>query len=117
MREPLIRFASGLAIICTGKFTKRINEFMAQEKEYTGTITLGAVTPTYDLESKPENPQEYRHLTNDQIMNGATPFLGDILQYPPVFSAIKKQVHLCMNWPAGAMQWNWKQGRCILLRL
>ena len=85
--DPL---ASGLMIICTGKFTKRINEFMAQEKEYTGTITLGAVTPTYDLESKPENPQEYRHLTNDQIMNGATPFLGDILQYPPVFSAIKK---------------------------
>ncbi len=85
--DPL---ASGLMIICTGKFTKRINEFMAQEKEYTGTITLGAVTPTYDLESKPENPQEYRHLTNDQIMNGTAPFLGDILQYPPVFSAIKK---------------------------
>ena len=48
--DPL---ATGLLIVCTGKFTKRINEYMAQEKEYTGTVTLGAVTPTYDLESKP----------------------------------------------------------------
>src|SRR5882724_12065730 len=50
--DPL---ATGLLIICTGKFTKRINEYMAREKEYTGTFTLGATTPTYDLESKPEN--------------------------------------------------------------
>src|SRR5215204_3018215 len=50
--DPL---ATGLLIICTGKFTKKINEYMAQEKEYTGTITLGAITPTYDLESEPEN--------------------------------------------------------------
>ena len=50
--DPL---ATGLLILCTGKFTKRINEYMAQEKEYTGTITLGATTPTYDLESVPEN--------------------------------------------------------------
>src|SRR5215467_12991628 len=50
--DPL---ATGLLILCTGKFTKRINEYMAREKEYTGTFTLGATTPTYDLESKPEN--------------------------------------------------------------
>ncbi len=50
--DPL---ATGLLIVCTGKFTKKINEYMAQEKEYTGTFTLGATTPTYDLESEPEN--------------------------------------------------------------
>ena len=50
--DPL---ATGLLIVCTGKFTKRINEFMAQEKEYTGSLTLGAITPTYDLESEPLN--------------------------------------------------------------
>ena len=54
--DPL---ATGLLIVCTGKFTKKINEYMAQEKEYTGTITLGARTPTYDLESQPESFQPY----------------------------------------------------------
>ena len=53
--DPL---ATGLLIVCTGKFTKKINEYMSQEKEYTGTITLGAVTPTYDLESEPKNFKE-----------------------------------------------------------
>src|ERR1700761_2133927 len=60
--DPL---ATGLLIVCTGKFTKRINEYMGQEKEYTGTITLGAVTPTYDLESKPEDVKPYQHLTEE----------------------------------------------------
>src|SRR4051794_6253094 len=58
--DPL---ATGLLIICTGKFTKKINEYMAQEKEYTGTITLGAVTPTYDLESEPEQAKPYEDIT------------------------------------------------------
>lgn len=85
--DPL---ATGLLIVCTGKFTKRINEFMAQEKEYSGHITLGAITPTYDLESKPEQLKDYSFLTNDMLQAATTPFIGAIDQFPPIFSAIKK---------------------------
>lgn len=85
--DPL---ATGLLILCTGKFTKRINEYMAQEKEYTGTITLGATTPTYDLESEPENFKEYSSITPVQLEAVTKVFTGDILQVPPIHSAIKK---------------------------
>ncbi len=85
--DPL---ATGLLIVCTGKFTKKINEYMAQEKEYTGSITLGAVTPTYDLESLPEQPKEYAHLNEEMIHHATLQFIGNIAQFPPVFSAIKK---------------------------
>lgn len=85
--DPL---ATGLLIICTGKFTKKINEYMAQEKEYTGTFTLGAVTPTYDLESDPENQQPFVHITLDQLQAATLPFTGEIMQVPPAHSAIKK---------------------------
>jgi tRNA pseudouridine55 synthase len=84
--DPL---ATGLLIICTGKFTKRINEFMAQEKEYTGHFTLGATTPTYDLESEPGNFQPYEHITEEQLQSAAQQFTGPILQIPPAHSAIK----------------------------
>ncbi len=84
--DPL---ATGLLIICTGKFTKRINEYMAQEKEYTGTFTLGATTPTYDLESEPENFKSTDHI-NEEILESATrQFIGEIMQVPPAHSAIK----------------------------
>lgn len=85
--DPL---ATGLLIICTGKFTKKINEYMGQPKEYTGTITIGATTPTYDLESEPQGFKTIDHLTNDQIIAATSSFLGNILQYPPQHSAIKK---------------------------
>jgi tRNA pseudouridine55 synthase len=85
--DPL---ATGLLIVCTGKFTKKINEFMAQEKEYTGTITLGAVTPTYDLESKPEKSLPFEHITLSQLQETAVFFTGPIMQIPPIHSAIKK---------------------------
>ncbi|MBO9633606.1 MAG: tRNA pseudouridine(55) synthase TruB [Chitinophagaceae bacterium] len=85
--DPL---ATGLLIVCTGKFTKRINDYMAREKEYTGTFTLGATTPTYDLESEPENPKPFDHLTNEALVEATQPFTGDILQLPPMHSAIKK---------------------------
>jgi tRNA pseudouridine55 synthase len=85
--DPL---ATGLLIICTGKFTKKINEYMGQEKEYIGTITLGAVTPTYDLESEPGNFKPYDHLTEEVIRTATIPFTGEILQVPPAHSAIKK---------------------------
>ena len=86
--DPL---ATGLLIICTGRLTKNINEYMAQEKEYTGTFTLGATTPTYDLESKPENFLPFENITEEQIQNVSKQFCGDIMQVPPAHSAIKKE--------------------------
>lgn len=85
--DPL---ASGLLIICTGKFTKKINEYMAQQKEYTGTFTLGSTTPTYDSESNPENFKDYRQITETQIKEATKKFIGEIQQFPPIYSAIKK---------------------------
>ena len=84
--DPL---ATGLLIVCTGKFTKRINDYMAQEKEYTGTFTLGAITPTYDLESEPMNLKDFSHLTKEEIEHASKQFIGEIQQVPPIHSAIK----------------------------
>lgn len=84
--DPL---ATGLLIICTGKMTKQIDTFQAEEKEYTGTMILGATTPTYDLESEPEAKFDTSHLTDEQIKAATAPFTGDIQQYPPAHSAIK----------------------------
>jgi len=81
--------ATGLLIICTGKFTKKINEYMAREKEYTGTFNLGATTPTYDLESKPENFKSLEHISPEIIKDMTKNFLGEIMQVPPAHSAIK----------------------------
>jgi tRNA pseudouridine55 synthase len=85
--DPL---ATGLLIICTGKFTKKINEYMAQEKEYTGTITLGATTPTFDLESEPQDFKPYDHITPADLQAATVPFTGVIQQVPPAHSAIKQ---------------------------
>lgn len=86
--DPL---ATGLLIICTGKFTKRINEFMAQRKVYTGTITIGASTPTYDLESDPENAKDYSFVTDELLQENLKQFTGEIMQVPPIHSAIKQE--------------------------
>jgi len=86
--DPL---ATGLLIVCTGKFTKKINEYMAQEKEYTGSITLGATTPTYDLESEPQDFKPIDELTEEKIKDTTKIFTGNILQTPPIHSAIKKE--------------------------
>ncbi|MHA7056585.1 tRNA pseudouridine(55) synthase TruB [Aquimarina sp. M1] len=85
--DPL---ASGLLIICTGKFTKRIQEFMGQTKEYTGTITLGATTPSYDLETEVNETFPIDHISEEIIISTTKQFIGEIEQYPPVFSALKK---------------------------
>ncbi len=85
--DPL---ATGLLIVCTGKFTKKINEYMAAEKEYTGSITLGAVTPTYDLESEPEQQKDISFVTPALLQATTAQFTGTIDQLPPVYSAIKK---------------------------
>lgn len=84
--DPL---ATGLLILCTGKRTKSIEQFMADEKEYTGSFTLGQVTDSYDLESEPSAPVDISHLTKEQIMEATLPFTGQIEQVPPMHSAIK----------------------------
>ncbi len=84
--DPL---ATGLLIVCTGKFTKRINEYMAQVKEYTGQFTLGATTPTYDLESEPADFKPYDHIQPDELVETTKKFTGPIAQIPPAHSAIK----------------------------
>ena len=84
--DPL---ATGLVILCTGKFTKRIDEFQAQEKEYTGTITLGATRPSYDMETEIDQEYPTEHITDDLIRATTAQFTGVIEQIPPSYSAIK----------------------------
>ena len=84
--DPL---ATGLLIVCTGKFTKKINEYMAKEKEYTGSFTLGATTPTYDLESEPGNFKPVTGINEEEIRKATAPFIGEIMQVPPAHSAIQ----------------------------
>jgi len=85
--DPL---ASGLLLICTGKFTKKIQELQGQEKEYDATFCLGASTPSYDLETKIDQSFEINHITDQKIKDVAATFIGDIQQQPPIFSALKK---------------------------
>lgn len=85
--DPL---ASGLLILCTGKMTKSIEQFMGQEKEYTGTLTLGSTTPSYDLETEVDNTFPTDHITEELLQATLNQFVGTIDQYPPVFSALKK---------------------------
>jgi len=85
--DPL---ATGLLIICTGKFTKRITEIQGQAKEYTGTFKLGATTPSYDLETEIDTTFPINHIDETLIQQTLPRFLGEIDQKPPVFSAIKK---------------------------
>ncbi|WNM19875.1 tRNA pseudouridine(55) synthase TruB [Flavobacterium capsici] len=85
--DPL---ATGLLIVCTGKFTKKINEIQGQAKEYTGTITVGATTPSYDLETEIDQKFPIEHITAELIQKTTEKFLGEINQKPPIFSAIKK---------------------------
>lgn len=84
--DPL---ATGLLIICTGKLTKQIDTFQAEEKEYTGTMILGATTPSYDMETEVEQTFDIGHLTDEQIKANCEQFTGDIQQYPPAHSAVK----------------------------
>jgi len=85
--DPL---ASGLLLICTGKFTKRISELQGQAKEYTGTFFIGATTPSYDLETEIDQTFDISHIDETLIHETVKQFLGEIDQKPPVFSAIKK---------------------------
>lgn len=84
--DPL---ATGLLVICTGKMTKQIDTFQAEEKEYTGTMILGATTPSYDMETEVDETFDISNLSDEQIRNACKQFIGDIQQYPPAHSAIK----------------------------
>lgn len=85
--DPL---ATGLLVICTGRMTKQINTFQGQEKEYTGTFVLGSTTPSYDLETEIDATFPTEHISEDLIHETTKQFIGKIEQFPPVFSAIKK---------------------------
>jgi tRNA pseudouridine55 synthase len=85
--DPL---ASGLLLVCTGKFTKRISELQGQAKEYTGTFFIGATTPSYDLETEIDQNFPTEHINESLIHETVKNFLGEIDQIPPIFSAIKK---------------------------
>ena len=85
--DPL---ATGLLLICTGKFTKKISEYQGQYKEYTGSFTLGATRPSYDMETEVYQTFPLEGLTEDQIRANTAQFTGTISQYPPIFSAVKK---------------------------
>ena len=86
--DPL---ATGLLLICTGKLTKTINDLQGQDKEYTGTITLGATTPSYDLETEIDQTYTTGHISDDKILEAAAKLTGEIQQRPPIFSALKKE--------------------------
>lgn len=85
--DPL---ATGLLVLCTGKMTKRIAEFQGQDKTYTGTLVLGATTPSADLETEIDQRFPIEGLSEGQIKAAASSFLGEIQQQPPLFSAVKK---------------------------
>lgn len=85
--DPL---ATGLLVICTGKMTKEIDSFQGQEKEYTGTIVLGGTTPSFDLETEIDQTFPTDHISNELIHKVTEQFIGIIDQFPPIFSALKK---------------------------
>ena len=84
--DPL---ATGLLIVCTGKYTKRISEIQKKSKTYTGIITLGASTPSYDLETEIDKNYKTSHITEDLIKKNTHEFIGKIYQKPPIYSALK----------------------------
>ncbi|MES2380988.1 MAG: tRNA pseudouridine(55) synthase TruB [Bacteroidota bacterium] len=92
--DPL---ATGLLIICVGKETKNIDQYMATEKEYTGSFCLGATRPSYDKETEINQHFETSHITNELIMEVAAGFVGEQMQMPPIFSAIKKDGQRAYN--------------------
>jgi tRNA pseudouridine55 synthase len=84
--DPL---ATGLLLVCTGRATKRVNEFTGLDKEYTGSFIIGATTPSYDLETPVDHEYETLHITEEMIRDAARHFMGRIVQTPPAYSAIK----------------------------
>lgn len=84
--DPL---ATGLVLVCTGRWTKQIEQYMAQEKEYIANIRFGAVTPSFDLETEPQGDYPYGHIDRAKLEEVLEQFTGNIQQVPPVYSAIR----------------------------
>ena len=84
--DPL---ATGLLIICTGKHTKKINEIQNQNKVYTGQLILGKTTPSHDLETEFNQKNDISGITNEKIISVSSDFIGEQLQRPPIYSAVK----------------------------
>lgn len=84
--DPL---ATGLLILCTGKMTRQIDQYQAQEKEYTGTLVLGKTTPSVDLETEFDGEYDLTGITPEQVREAARQLTGDILQIPPIYSAVR----------------------------
>lgn len=84
--DPL---ATGLLLVCVGKATKQISTFTGLDKEYTGSLFLGASTPSYDLETEIDQEYETAHIKESDILEASRQFVGTIMQKPPAFSAIK----------------------------
>jgi tRNA pseudouridine55 synthase len=84
--DPL---ATGLLIVCAGKMTKKISQFMDMEKEYTGTMVLGKTTPSIDLETEFDSESPFEHISKNEVVELAKEFTGSLMQTPPIFSAIK----------------------------
>ena len=84
--DPL---ATGLLVVCTGKSTKMISEIQNQKKEYTGELTMGATTPSYDLETEIDNRYDISNISESEIFSKTNLFIGEVFQKPPIFSAIK----------------------------
>ena len=85
--DPL---ATGLLIVCIGKMTKQINQFMDLEKEYTGTMVLGKTTPSVDLETEIDSDNSIEHITEQQVIDMTGKFVGNLMQIPPIYSALKR---------------------------
>lgn len=86
--DPL---ATGLVILCTGKFTKRIEELQLGEKEYVATLKIGATTPSFDMETEEDSTADFSHVTKELLENAIQKYIGEIDQVPPIFSAVKFQ--------------------------
>lgn len=84
--DPL---ATGVVVVCTGKWTKEIESYMAQEKEYVADLHLGEVTPSYDLETQPEGDYPFEHIDRPYLEEVLKQFTGTITQIPPIYSAIR----------------------------
>ena len=84
--DPL---ATGLVIVCTGKATKQIDQFMGMDKQYLADIRFGATTPSFDLETEPDQIFEWEHITKEMVEVTLQKFVGQIDQMPPAFSALK----------------------------
>ena len=85
--DPL---ATGLLIVCIGKMTKQINKFMDLEKEYTGTMVIGKTTPSVDLETEIDSDNSIEHITEQQVIDITGKFVGNLMQTPPIYSALKR---------------------------